>query len=97
MSQSKQNKTEKPKINDYKMRKELASRQRKLKTAVSRLESSIEDIEEEIALIEEKLNSNPPYEQFLAINEELQKKTKIRDSLLEEWMEKSEELTSISD
>ncbi len=93
----KQNKTEKPKINDYKMRKELASRQRKLKTAVSRLESSIEDIEEEIALIEEKLNSNPPYEQFLAINEELQKKTEIRDSLLEEWMEKSEELTSISD
>ena len=79
------------------MRKELASRQRKLKTAVSRLESSIEDLEDEIALIEEKLNSNPPYEQFLLINEELEKKTAERDALLEEWTEKSEELTSISD
>lgn len=93
----KEQKPEKPKANEYKMRKELASRQRKLKTAVSRLESSIEDLEDEIALIEEKLNSNPPYEQFLLINEELEKKTAERDALLEEWTEKSEELTSISD
>lgn len=91
----KESKAEKPKINDYKMRKELASRQRKLKTAVSRLESSIEDLEEEIALIEEKLNSNPPYEQFLTINSVLESKIAQRDALLEEWTEKSEELTSL--
>lgn len=89
--------TSAPKTNDYKQRKELASRQRKLKTAVSRLESRIEDLEEEIALIEEKLNSNPPYEQFLVINEELENKTAERDALFEEWTERSEELTSITD
>lgn len=85
------------KINDYKLRKELASRQRKLTTAVSRLESSIEDLEDEIALLEEELNSNPPYEQFLVINKKLEEKTAERDALFEEWTEKSEELTSISD
>lgn len=85
------------KINGYKLRKELASRQRKLTTAVSRLESSIEDLEDEIALLEEELNSNPPYEQFLVINKKLEEKTAERDALFEEWTEKSEELTSISD
>ena len=85
------------KVNDYKLRKELARRQRKLTTAVSRLESSIEDLEDEIALLEEELNSNPPYEQFLVINKKLEEKTAERDALFEEWTEKSEELTSISD
>lgn len=85
------------KVNGYKLRKELASRQRKLTTAVSRLESSIEDLEDEIALLEEELNSNPPYEQFLVINKKLEEKTAERDALFEEWTEKSEELTSISD
>lgn len=87
----------KPKANDYKMRKELQSRQRRLRTAVSRLEGNIEDLEDEIALLEEKLNSNPPYEQFLVINNELEQKTAERDALFEEWTEKSEELTSLAD
>ena len=91
-----QKEQEKPKVNDYKLKKELLSRQRKLKTAVSRLESSIEDLEDEIAMLVEKLNSNPPYEQFLTINAELESKTAERDALFEEWTEKSEELTSIS-
>lgn len=94
-SEEKQAKPEK--VNDYKLRKELASRQRKLRTAVSRLESNIEDLEDEIALLEEELNSNPPYEQFLVINKKLEEKTAERDALFEEWTEKSEELTSISD
>lgn len=94
-SEEKQAKSEK--VNDYKLRKELASRKRKLKTAVSRLESNIEDLEDEIALLEEELNSNPPYEQFLVINKKLEEKTAERDALFEEWTEKSEELTSISD
>ena len=82
--------------NEYKLKKELASRQRKLKTAVSRLESDIEDTEEQIAMLEEELNSNPPYEQFLAISRSLEELTAKRDALFEEWAEKSEELTSIS-
>lgn len=81
--------------NEYKLKKELASRQRKLKTAVSRLESDIEDTEEQIAMLEEELNSNPPYEQFLAISRSLEELTAKRDALFEEWAEKSEELTSI--
>lgn len=81
--------------NVYKLKKELASRQRKLKTAVSRLESDIEDTEEQIAMLEEELNSNPPYEQFLVISRSLEELTAKRDALFEEWAEKSEELTSI--
>ncbi len=81
--------------NEYKLKKELASRQRKLKTAVSRLESDIEDAEEQIAMLEEELNSNPPYEQFLVISRSLEEITAKRDALFEEWAEKSEELTSI--
>lgn len=45
---------------------------RKLKTSVSRLEGQIEDLEDEIALLEERLNCNPPYEEFLKISAELQ-------------------------
>ncbi len=86
----------KPKQNDYKRRKELESRQRRLKTAVSRLEGRIEDLEDEIALLMEELNANPPYEQFLKINERLEAKTAERDALFDEWTEKSEELTSIT-
>ena len=82
--------------NEYKLKKELASRQRKLKTAVSRLESDIEDTEEQIAMLEEELNSNPPYEQFLVISRSLEELTAKRDALFEEWAEKSEELTSIN-
>ena len=81
--------------NEYKLKKELVSRQRKLKTAVSRLESDIEDTEEQIAMLEEELNSNPPYEQFLVISRSLEELTAKRDALFEEWAEKSEELTSI--
>lgn len=90
-------KEKQPKQNEYKLKKERASAVRKLKTAVSRLESDIEDIEEEIAQLEEKLNCNPPYEEYLVISNALGEKAKKRDALYDEWSEKSDELTSISD
>lgn len=90
-------KEKQPKQNEYKLKKERASAVRKLKTAVSRLESDIEDIEEEIAQLEEKLNCNPPYEEYLVISNALEEKAKKRDALYDEWSEKSDELTSISD
>lgn len=90
-------KEKQPKQNEYKLKKERASAVRKLKTAVSRLESDIEDIEEEIAQLEEKLNCNPPYEEYLVISNALEEKAKKRDTLYDEWSEKSDELTSISD
>ena len=70
---------------------------RKLKTSVSRLEGQIEDLEDEIALLEERLNCNPPYEEFLKISAELQQKSEQRDSAYEDWAEKSERLTELSE
>ncbi len=85
-----------PKQNDYKLQKERQSALRKLKTAVSRLEGQIEDLEDEIALLEEQLNCNPPYEEFLKISSELQQKSEQRDTAYEEWAEKSERLAELS-
>lgn len=86
-----------PKQNDYKLKKERASNIRKLKTRLSRLESDIEDIEDELALLEEDLNGNPPYEEFLKISSVLQEKSEKRDALYDAWAEASEELTLLSD
>ncbi len=85
-----------PKQNDYKLQKERQSAMRKLKTAVSRLEGQIEDLEDEIALLEEQLNCNPPYEEFLKISSELQQKSEQRDTAYEDWAEKSEQLAELS-
>jgi ATP-binding cassette subfamily F protein 3 len=41
----------KPKVNEYKLKKEAQSNLRKLKTKLSRLESDIEDLEDEIGLL----------------------------------------------
>lgn len=90
-------KTKEPKQNDYKLKKERASAIRKLKTRLSRLEDEIEDIEDEIGLLEEKLNCNPPYEEFMKISDGLAQKTEKRDALYDEWAEKSEELTTLDD
>ena len=86
-----------PKQNNYKLQKERQSALRKLKTSVSRLEGQIEDLEDEIALLEERLNCNPPYEEFLKISAELQQKSEQRDSAYEDWAEKSEQLTELSE
>lgn len=89
---------EKPqKVNDYKLRKEKASNIRKLKTRLSRLEDDIEDVEDKVALLEEELNSNPPYEELMKITAELEEAAAKRDALYEEWEEVSEELTLLSD
>lgn len=86
-----------PKQNNYKLQKKRQSALRKLKTSVSRLEGQIEDLEDEIALLEERLNCNPPYEEFLKISAELQQKSEQRDSAYEDWAEKSEQLTELSE
>lgn len=90
-------KEKQPVQNEYKLKKERASAARKLRTAVSRLEGEIEELEDEIALLEEKLCCNPPYEEYLAISSALDEKSAKRDLLYEQWSEKTDELTSISD
>lgn len=73
-----------PKINDYKLRKEQAAEQRKLKTQLSKTEESITNLEEDIAEIESKLSSQEiqsDYEKLIEftdklrqMNEELEEK-----------------------
>ena len=85
------------KVNDYKLKKERASQQRKLNTRLSRVELAIEEAEEKAAQLEERLNSNPSYEELMEITEALQKATEERDALYLEWEEISEELTTFED
>ncbi len=91
-------KKEKPvKVNDYKLKKEKASALRKLKTRLSRLEDEIEDAELRAGLIEEKICSNPPYEELLKITAELEAVNAVKEKLYEEWEQASEELTEYND
>lgn len=85
----------KPKVNEYKLKKEAQSNLRKLKTKLSRLESDIEDLEEEIGLLSEQLNNNPPYEEYLKINARHEEKSEALSALYEEWEETSQQLSEL--
>ncbi|MDE6469592.1 MAG: ABC transporter ATP-binding protein, partial [Eubacterium sp.] len=87
---------DKPKVNDYKLKKERQSNFRKLKTALSRCENDIEEIETAIAEIEEKL-TNAPYDELMQLTEKLNELTQKRDSLYEQWEQTSAELEDYSD
>ncbi len=85
----------KPKVNEYKLKKEAQSNLRKLKTRLSRLESDIEDLEEEIGFLNEQLNNNPPYEEYLKINARHEEKSSALSALYEEWESVSSELSEL--
>ena len=85
----------KPKVNEYKLKKEAQSNLRKLKTRLSRLESDIEDLEEEIGFLNEQLNNNPPYEEYLKINARHEEKSAALSALYEEWESVSSELSEL--
>ena len=84
-----------PKINDYKLKKEFASEQRKLRTQLVKTEEAISQLESEISEIEEKLNSievQSDYEQLINCTETL----KLKNEELEEkyilWEEIQEKI-----
>lgn len=84
-----------PKINDYKLKKEFASEQRKLRTQLVKTEEVISQLESEISEIEEKLNSievQSDYEQLINCTETL----KLKNEELEEkyilWEEIQEKI-----
>ncbi|MBQ3905023.1 MAG: ABC-F family ATP-binding cassette domain-containing protein [Eubacterium sp.] len=77
------------KVNDYKLRKEKASKLRKAKTRIGKCEQEIEAVETELALIEEKL-SGSEYEELLKLTSLLEEKTAKRDELYLEWEELSQ-------
>ena len=73
------------KVNDYKLKKEQASQQRKLKTQLSRTESEIAELEKEIEDIQEKLNSQDvqtDYEKLIEFTDLLNSKN---DELLDKY------------
>lgn len=87
---------DKPKVNDYKLKKERQSNYRKLKTLLSRLENSVEETEAEISLTEKKL-SFADYEELMKLAEILNELTRKRDELYEQWEQVSAELEEYSD
>ena len=89
-------KEEKPKVNDYKLKKERQSNLRKLASKSKRLEADIETVELEIEAIQEKLNT-AEYEELLTLTAELESLTQKRDSLYTEWENVSLELLELEE
>ncbi|MBQ6707463.1 MAG: ABC-F type ribosomal protection protein [Clostridia bacterium] len=79
---------EKPKVNEYKLKKEKESELRRKKGRLSRLENEISEIEEEIKNIENELNlpeTTSDYELVLKLTNELDEKNNKLEEMLEEW------------
>ena len=80
----------KPVVNDYKLRKEKASNERKRKTRISRLEVEIGETENKISLLEEEICTpeiSADYEKLLEYTNNLNDlRTKLED-MYSEWEE----------
>ena len=83
---------EKPKTNSYKEQKERASRLRKLRTAVTRLEAEIEETEAEIEELQAQLSAGADYQALMDLTAKLDAATARRDDLYARWENASEEL-----
>jgi len=82
--------TEKPKVNEYKLKKEKESELRRKKGRLSRLENEISEIEEEIKEIEAKINSPETvadYELVISLTNDLNDRNEKLEMMLEEWEE----------
>ncbi len=80
--------TEKPVVNDYKLRKEKASNERKRKTRIARLEQEIEEKENEISNIEGELllpDVTADYEKLVSYTESLDRLKNELNQLYDEW------------
>ncbi len=84
-----------PKMNDYKLKKEQAAEQRKLKTQLNRTEETIEKLENEISEIEGILNSpetQTDYERLLEFTEKLKSKNEELEAQYLLWEELQEKI-----
>lgn len=78
----------KPKVNDYKLRKQKESEIRKLKGAISRCEEAISDLDERIASKEKELElpeNMTDYEKIAKITTELDELHEKQNELMEQW------------
>ena len=87
---------EKPKVNDYKLKKERQSNLRKLNTLLKKLESEIEDTEREIGEFEQKL-TDASYEELMEYTSKIDSLSTHRDELYEKWEEASLELAELEE
>ncbi len=79
---------QKPVINDYKLRKEKASNERKRLTRITRIEAEIGETENKISSLEEELSTpevSGNYEKLLECTENLDYLRNALDALYEEW------------
>lgn len=79
---------EKPKVNDYKLRKEEQSRERKRQTAIRKAEELIEELDLKIAETESKLSSQEvisDYERLVELTEVLNDLQKQQEEAYEQW------------
>lgn len=80
------------KVNEYQLRKERESAQRKRQTKIKKLEQSIAELDIQKEDIQNQLNeSSSDYESILALTSRLDELTKQQELLYEEWMNLSEE------
>lgn len=87
---------EKPKVNDYKLKKERQSNLRKLNTLLKKLEGEIEDTEREIGEFEQKL-TDASYEELMEYTSKIDSLSNHRDELYEKWEETSLELAELEE
>ena len=80
----------KPIVNDYKLRKEKASNERKRKTRISKLEVEIEETENKISLLEEEISTpeiSANYEKLLEFTNNLNELRTSLEDMYSEWEE----------
>ncbi len=80
----------KPVVNDYKLRKEKASNERKRKTRISKLEVEIEETENKISVLEEEISTpeiSANYEKLLQYTNNLNDLRKSLEDMYTEWEE----------
>ena len=80
----------KPIVNDYKLRKEKASNERKRKTRISKLEVEIEETENKISLLEEEISTpeiSANYEKLLEYTNNLNELRTSLEDMYCEWEE----------
>ncbi len=87
---------DKPKVNDYKLKKERQSNFRKLNSQLKKTENEIEEAEAIIINVENELNA-APYEELVKLTEQLNALTEKRDALYEQWETISAELEQYND
>lgn len=88
-------KAEKPKVNEYKLRKERDSERRKLKTRITRCEESISETEERAEALNEELRSpeiSADYELIMEKTNELESLHKRLEELYADWEQMQEDM-----